>query len=207
MSITIFIVAITVGISLLAFSRHSLIDELVFWPYRMWRNNEWHRLVSCGFIHGDLGHLAFNMIALYSFGTYVEQAFYHLLPMGLTLYILMYFLAVATADIYNLYTKKNDYSYRSLGASGGVSAIVFSSILLNPLNNIGIFFIIEMPAIVFGVLYLAYCVYMAKRGQDNIGHVAHFTGAIIGFVFPLLFRPSLIVAFITQIQDKIQSWL
>lgn len=203
MSITIFIVAITVGISLLAFSRQSLIDELVFWPYRIWRNNEWHRLVSCGFIHGDLGHLAFNMIALYSFGTFVEQAFYHLLPMGLTLYIVMYFLAVATADIYNLYTKKNDYSYRSLGASGGVSAILFASILLNPLSGIYLFFIpIAIPAIVFGPLYLAYCVYMAKRGQDNIGHVAHFTGAIIGFIFPLLFRPTLIVDFFTQIQSK-----
>lgn len=203
MSITVFIVAVTVITSLVAFSKHELIDNLVFWPYRMWRNNEWHRLFSCGFIHADLGHLAFNMIALYSFGTFVEQAFHYLLPIGLTLYIVMYFLAVATADIYNLYTKKNDYSYRSLGASGGVSAILFASILLNPLSGIYLFFIpIAIPAIVFGPLYLIYCVYMAKRGQDNIGHVAHFTGSIIGFVFPLLFRPSLIVDFFTQIQSK-----
>ncbi|MBS1613804.1 MAG: rhomboid family intramembrane serine protease [Bacteroidetes bacterium] len=205
MSITILIVAATVIISLMAFNNHQLIDKFVFWPYRMWRDGEWHRLITCGFIHADWGHLIFNMIALYSFGTFVEQAFGYMLPMGVTLYIVMYFLAIVTADAYNLYNRKDDYSYRSLGASGGVSAIIFASILLNPFSGIYLFFIpIAIPAVIFGPLYLVYCVVMAKRGQDNIGHVAHFTGSIIGFVFPLLFRPSLFLDFITQIQHKLQ---
>lgn len=205
MSITLFLVAATVIISLMAFNNHRIIEQFVFWPYRMWRDGEWHRLITCGFIHADWGHLIFNMIALYSFGVFVEQAFSYLLPMGVTLYIIMYFLAIVTADIYNLYMRKDDYSYRSLGASGGGSAIIFASILINPFSGIYLFFIpIAIPAVIFGPLYLAYCVYMAKRGQDNIGHIAHFTGSVIGFVFPILFRPSLLVDFIAQIQQKLQ---
>ena len=110
MSITILIVAATVIISLMAFNNHQLIDKFVFWPYRMWRDGEWHRLITCGFIHADWGHLIFNMIALYSFGTFVEQAFGYMLPMGVTLYIVMYFLAIVTADAYNLYNRKNPFS-------------------------------------------------------------------------------------------------
>ena len=205
MNITLAIVAVTGITSLLAFNNHNLLEELVFWPYRMWRNNEWHRLVSCGFIHGSAGHLLFNMIALYSFGVYVESAFGDIfMGKGLTLYVVMYFLAIAGADVYNLFTRKDDYNYRSLGASGGVSAIVFASILLNPFSKIYLFFIpIGIPAFVFGPLYLAYCVYAAKRGGDNIGHTAHFTGSIIGFVFPIIFAPELLPRFINMLSRGI----
>ena len=198
MNITLAIVVVTGITSLLAFSNHSLFDELIFWPYRMWRNNEWHRLISCGFIHADMGHLFFNMIALYSFGVYVESSFGQIFHgKGLTLYVVMYFIAIAGADVYNLYVRKDDYNYRSLGASGGVSAVVFASILLNPFSKIYMFFIpIGIPAYIFGGLYLFYCAYMAKRGGDNIGHTAHFTGSIFGFIFPIIFAPELLPRFI-----------
>lgn len=198
MNITLIIVAATAITSFMAFSNQNIINELIFWPYRVWRNNEWYRLVSCGFIHADISHLLFNMIALYSFGVNVEAYFglaFH--SAALTLFVVMYFLAIAGADVYNLFTRKDDYSYRSLGASGGGSAVVFASILFDPFSKIYLMFIpIGIPAFIFGVLYLFYCAYMAKRGGDNIGHTAHFTGAIIGFVFPIIFAPQLLLRFI-----------
>jgi membrane associated rhomboid family serine protease len=199
MSLTVIIAIVTCLISFLAFNNHSLIDKLIFYPFRIWRNNEWHRLVSCSFIHADVGHLLFNMLAFWSFGTYVEQYFSMLFPFGASLYVVMYFGAVALADSYNLFTQKNNYAYRSLGASGGVAAVVFASILLNPTGGISIMFLPSIPAYIFGPIYLLYSAYMAKRGGDNIGHVAHFTGSVIGFVFPILLQPSLFGRFVEQV--------
>lgn len=204
MNITIVIIVITAITSVLAFSNHNLMNELIFWPYRIWRNNEWYRVITCGFIHADIGHLFFNMFALYSFGGYMEDAFRVIFDgKGLTLYVFMYFGAICIADTYNLITRKDDYAYRSLGASGGVSAIIFSYILLNPFGKIYMFFIpVGIPAFAFGGLYLFYCAYMAKRGGDNIGHMAHFTGSIFGFIFPILFAPHLFLDFIAQLSGR-----
>lgn len=207
MNITLMLIAVTAITSILAFSQPQLIEHLLFYPYRMWRTKEWHRLVSCSFIHADWGHLLFNMFALYSFGSYVEESFNYLFEgYGRTLYVVMYFGAVALADSYNLFTQKNNPSYRSLGASGGVSAIIFSFILLNPFGKIYIFFIpIGIPAFVFGPLYLLYSVYMAKQGTDNVGHIAHFTGSIVGFVLPILFYPNLLPRFVQLISNGYAS--
>lgn len=202
MSLTIVIAIITVIISFSAFSRYNLVESLLFYPYRMWHYNEWHRLFSCAFVHADMGHLLFNMLAFWSFGTYVEQYFSLFFPFGAVLYLLLYFGAVALADGYNLFKQRDNPNYRSLGASGGVSAIVFASILIHPTGGISIMFLPPIPAYIFGPLYLAYCAYMAKRGGDNIGHVAHFTGSVIGFLFPLVLKPSLFLDFVNQIAGK-----
>jgi membrane associated rhomboid family serine protease len=141
------------------------------------------------------------MLALYSFGNYIEASFDNIFSgKGHTMFIAMYFLAVALADIYNLFKRKDDYNYRSLGASGGVSAVIFSYILLDPFGKIYMFFIpIPIPAFLFGGIYLLYCVYMAKRGGDNIGHIAHFTGSVFGFFFPVLFNPDLLIIFMQRL--------
>ena len=201
MNVTVFIIAVTAIISFVAFSSAQLLDNLLFCPYRMWRNNEWHRLVSCGFVHADVGHLLFNMFALFSFGAYIEESFESIFDVkGRVLYVAMYFLAIATADLWNLFKQKNNFNYRSLGASGGVSAVVFAFILLNPFGKLYLFFIpVGVPAFVFGPLYLLYCAYMAKRGGDNIGHTAHFTGSLFGFFFPVIFEPRLLLRFVEQL--------
>jgi membrane associated rhomboid family serine protease len=141
------------------------------------------------------------MFALFSFGEYIELSFENIFEnKGRLMFVLMYFGAVATADLYNLFKQKNNPNYRSLGASGGVSAVVFSFVLLNPFGKIYLMFIpVGVPAFIFGGLYLVYCVYMAKRGGDNIGHIAHFTGSVFGFVFPILFQPKLLVMFFEQL--------
>lgn len=116
---------------------------------------------------------------------------------GEVLFVILYFGAVATADLYNLFTQKNNPGYKSLGASGGVSAVVFAYILLNPFGKLYLMFIpVGIPAFVFGPLYLLYCAYMAKRGGDNIGHTAHLTGSVFGFIFPAIFEPRLFMRFI-----------
>lgn len=198
MSITILIVAVTCIISFLAFNNLQLVENLVFYPYRIWRNKEYHRFLSNAFIHADGMHLLFNMFALYSFGVYVENGFTQIYEMnGLLLFVTMYFGAVITADMWNFFKQKNNPNYRSLGASGGVSAVVFAFILMNPFGKLYLFFIpIGIPAFIFGPLYLAYCIYMDKRGGDNIGHMAHFTGSLFGFVFPIIFAPWLFMRFI-----------
>ena len=201
MNITLLIIVVTCIISFVAFSNATLLENLLFYPYRMWRNKEWHRLVSNGFVHADLTHLLFNMFALFSFGAYIEQSFENIFETkGRVLYVIMYFGAIATADLWNLFKQKDNYNYRSLGASGGVSAVVFSFILLNPFGKLYLFFIpVGIPAFVFGPLYLLYCAYSAKRGGDNIGHTAHFTGSIFGFIFPILFEPRLLLRFVEQL--------
>ncbi len=201
MNVTILIVAVTAIISLIGFSNHNLVDELLFYPYRMWRSKEWHRFISCGFVHADMGHLFFNMFALYSFGVYIEQSFDYIYETnGRVLYVIMYFGAIVTADLFNFFKQKDNPGYRSLGASGGVSAVVFAFILLNPFGKLFLFFIpVGIPAFIFGPLYLFYCAYMAKRGTDNIGHTAHFTGSVFGFIFPLIFEPHLFGRFISQL--------
>ncbi len=199
--VTLFIIAITALTSVVAFSNHNLFNRFAFYPYRMWNNGEWYRLVTGGLIHADLGHLFFNMFALFSFGPVVDSAFVQVFGnWGHTFYAGMYLLAIVTADTFNLFRKSSDPAYRSIGASGGVSAVVFSFILFNPYGRIAIYFIpIGIPAYIFGVLYLLYCVYMGKRGGDNIGHTAHFTGSLIGFVLPVIFHPWLLTRFISLI--------
>ncbi len=198
MSITLIIVGITAITSFMAFSNHDTVNKLIFWPYQVWRNNEWYRLLSGGFIHADWAHLIFNMIALYSFGTYLEASFKNIYgSLGPMLYLVLYLGAITLSDIYNLFTQKENYYYRSLGASGGVSAVIFAAILLNPYMGIGFMFIpVPIPAYIFGPIYLLYCIVMAKRGSDNIGHIAHFTGSVIGFIFPIIFAPYLLPRFI-----------
>ncbi|HLP51328.1 MAG TPA: rhomboid family intramembrane serine protease [Chitinophagales bacterium] len=203
MNITILIVAVTCIISFLAFNNLQLVENLVFYPYRIWRNKEYHRFISCAFIHGDGMHLLFNMFALYSFGAYVENGFEQIYEMnGHVLYVIMYFGTVITADMWNLFKQKDNPNYRSLGASGGVSAVVFAFILMNPFGKLYLFFIpIGIPAFIFGPLYLAYCIYMDKRGGDNIGHMAHFTGSLFGFVFPIIFEPRLFLRFLNLLTN------
>lgn len=203
MSLTLIIILVTSLVSWMALNNPQLRENLLFYPYRMWRTGEWHRLVSSGFIHADVMHWLFNMLAFYSFGEFVEASFGNLFgAFGITWYVVMYIGAIALADIANLFLKRDDSVYRSLGASGGVSAVVFSYILLNPYGKIYMFFIpVGIPAFVFGPLYLMYCVYMAKRGGDNIGHVAHFTGSVIGFLFPVILEPRLLVRFFNLIMN------
>ena len=196
--LTIAIIIITVITSIQAFNNPSLKEKLLFRPYFIKRDKEWYRFLSSGFIHGDWMHLFVNMFVLYSFGDLVEDLFEYYFPgMGKILFLVLYILAIIVSSI-PAYLKHHDHSYYgALGASGGTAAVLFASILLYPIGSVQ-FILIPIPisAPVFGVLYLVYSAYMAKRGMDNIGHEAHFAGAVFGFLLPILFKPELFTIFI-----------
>jgi membrane associated rhomboid family serine protease len=200
-SITNIIILINVIISFIAFRNEDAFYKLCFWPEKVWHEKEWIRILSGGFLHANMTHLLFNMITFYFFGPIVEYYFMHEFgAAGHTSYIIFYFLAVVVANVPDLYQHKDDPQYRAVGASGAVSAIIFANILFNPLSKIYLFLIpIGIPAYLFGVLYLIYSAYMARRQSDNIGHLAHFSGAIFGIIYPLVFQPTLFMECINQI--------
>jgi membrane associated rhomboid family serine protease len=199
-SITNIIIIINVIISFVAFRDENAFYKLCFWPEKVWHEKEWIRILSGGFLHANMTHLLFNMISFYFFGPFVEYYFMQEFGgAGHTAYIVFYVLAIVVANVPDLYQHKDNPSYRAVGASGAVSAVIFATILFSPLNLIYLFMFIKMPAFVFGILFLVYSAYMARRQSDNIGHLAHFSGAIFGIVYPLVFQPTLFMECINQI--------
>jgi membrane associated rhomboid family serine protease len=198
---TLIIILITLIISISAFYNTDIFDKLKFNPYRTAHQKEVWRLLTYGFIHADWVHLGVNMFVLFSFGTLVFSYFDMVFPGNSTFYFLLLYLGgllISAAPAFGKH--KNNLYYNSVGASGAVSAILFSSIVFDPMNKIYLMFIpIGIPAILFGVLYLVYSAYMDKKGNDNIGHDAHFWGGIYGFVLTLILKPDLFNHFLYQI--------
>ena len=186
-SITLIIIIATSIISFIAFSNHNLLDQFIFYPPAV-RRGQIYRFFSCGLIHADWGHLIFNMIALYMFGEIVEMKFVGVFgPMGKLIYLAMYILALAASVIPTYINNKDNYHYRSLGASGAVSAVIFAGILFHPLLGIGLFFIpIYIAGFLFGILYLVFSGWLDKRGGGNINHSAHIFGALFGIGFTII---------------------
>lgn len=195
--ITYIIIATTVVISMACFSNARLFDRLSLKPYRVVHANEWYRIITHGFVHGDWMHLFVNMFTFWSFGQYIEKTFQYL-GFGSWAFLLLYFGGMVIASVSDLIRFRHIDGYTSIGASGAVSAVLFTAIFLNPWDKILLFAAIPIPGILFGVLYLAYCQYMAKRGGDNINHAAHFYGAIFGFIFPILLEPRLFQIFLSH---------
>ncbi len=151
------------------------------------RSGEQIRMLSSGFLHVDMMHLIFNMLTLWFFAPVVIQW------LGTFSFVLVYFGSLIFGSLLTMLFHKNDYSYRAVGASGAVTGVLYSAILLQPDMMLGIFFVIPIPAYLFGILYLLYSIYGMRAKNDNIGHTAHFGGAIGGYVITLLKEPSLFV--------------
>jgi membrane associated rhomboid family serine protease len=185
LSLTLIIIIITVLVSLGGFSSQKTIDDLIFYPPMVSERNQWYRFFTCGLIHADWGHLIFNMLALYLFGRNVEIYFTHIFgDKGKIIYLVLYITALAVSVLPTYFKHKDDYQYRSLGASGAVSAIIFASILFNPMAGIGMMFIpVYIAGFIFGILYLVISQYLEKKGQGNINHSAHIYGALYGVAF------------------------
>ena len=201
MIITYIIIGITVLISVLCFNNAELFDKGKFNAYDVKHSNQWYRFFTYGFLHAGWLHLFINMMVFYSFGSVVETYLKFYFPLKYILYFILLYLGGLILSIIPAYGKnKNNVFYNSVGASGAVSAVVFSSIILYPSGKIFLFFIpVGIPAPVFGVLYLAYEYYMSKKGKDNIGHDAHFWGAVFGVVYIIAIRPQFAVSFLQQI--------
>jgi len=186
-SITLIIIIATSIISFIAFNNHRLLDQFIFYPPAV-RRGQIYRFFSCGLIHADFGHLIFNMISLYLFGEAVESKFMEAFgPIGRLVYLGMYVLALAVSVIPTYINNKDNYHYRSLGASGAVSAVIFAGILFFPLARLGLFFIpIYVAGFLFGIIYLFVSGWLDKRGGGNINHSAHIFGALFGVGFTII---------------------
>jgi membrane associated rhomboid family serine protease len=201
MNITNIIILITAVISILAMNNEDLFSKFRFNAYDVKHSNQWYRFFTYGFLHAGYVHLFINMLVLFSFGVIVESYFKIYFP-GKSgfYYILLYIGGLILSIIPSFGKHKNDVFYNAVGASGAVSAVVFSSIILYPAGKIFLFLIpVPIPAPVFGVLYVGYEYYMAKNSRDNIGHDAHLWGALFGLIFTIALKPGLIGIFLHQI--------
>ncbi len=190
------IIAITCLISFAAFSNPRLIERFVLWPPAIRRQHQYDRLLTCGFVHADFGHLFFNMFTLFSFGAAMEQGFQPYI--GEAGYAIFYATAVVLSVLPSYLRHRNDANYRSLGASGAVSAVLFAYILVRPWSMI-LVFVVPVPAIVFALLYLGYTIYMDKRQTDRINHSAHLCGAVYGIVFTIALEPRVVPQFLEKL--------
>ncbi|MFM8591307.1 MAG: rhomboid family intramembrane serine protease [Sphingomonadales bacterium] len=190
MSSTLVIILFTALVSITTFGQRSLIDQLIFDPVAIIERRQWYRFFTSGLIHADWEHLLFNMLSLYLFGQIVEAAFQSELLFGSNgkaLYFLLYGLALPLSLLPTYFQQQQNRRYRSLGASGAVSAIVFAGILFNPTAKMGFFLIPPIiPGYVFGPLYLLISAWLGKRGKDAINHSAHISGAIAGIALTCL---------------------
>jgi membrane associated rhomboid family serine protease len=198
LSITLVLIAITVLVSWLAFNNPKLLERLILWPPAIDRRKQYDRLVTHGFIHADFAHLLFNMITLYFFGTLVERWFLpYIGPLG---FVLFYLSAILVAILPTYLRHRHDPNYRSLGASGAVSAVLFAFILVQPWSLIFVF-VIPVPAIIYGVLYVGYSIWMDRRGGDNVNHSAHLWGAGYGVLFTLIMEPRVAASFLQRLTN------
>lgn len=202
--ITYIILAITCFVSYKAFEDHELKRNFLFNGYFIKHKREHYRFLSHGIIHADWLHLGFNMYVLYNFGTIVEPAFMTLFgeTQGELYFVLLYVGGLIVSSIYSYLKHQDNIHYNSLGASGAVSGVLYACIAIFPTAEFTVLIIPRVPAWIFGIIYLLYSNYMAKKGMDNIGHDAHFYGAVYGLVLPFILKPELIDNFIFQISDQ-----
>lgn len=188
MSVTIAIIIITSLISIGGFQNQKIINDLIFYPPAIAHQNQWYRFITCGLIHADWAHLFFNMFTLYIFGKYMEEAFSQIFDnKGKVLYAILYVSSLVICLLPTYFQQKENVAYRSLGASGAVSAIVFAFMFLYPTQGIGLFFIpIFIPGFIFGPIYLIITSVLANKGGSHINHSAHFWGAVYGIVFLII---------------------
>lgn len=185
--VLLIIIAATSIISFIAFSNQALFEKYKFNVGAILRDKEYIRLLSAGFLHADMMHLLFNMMTLYFFGPIVIEAF------GDIGFLIVYFGSILLGNAFSLYLYKNQSWYSAIGASGGVSGILFASIAMIPDLGIYFFFIpIAIPGYIFGFLYFAYSVYMMlyPKEHDNIGHAAHLGGAFFGLIYAVGLQPE-----------------
>lgn len=197
-AVTLVLVALTCVVSILAWKRPRLFNGLIFWSPAVTRGKEYWRLLTYGFIHADGQHLIFNMVTLFFFGSAMEGHFTQLglpWPVG---FVGFYLSALLVSIVPTWLRHRHDPNYRSLGASGAVSAVLFAFILIQPWSLI-IVFVVPVPAIIYAVFYVGFSLWMERRGTDNINHSAHLWGAGYGVLFTVMLEPRVIAHFFERL--------
>jgi len=195
---TLLLIGITIAISMIAFNRRPLLERLLLWPPAITQQRQYERLLTNGFVHADPQHLIFNMFTLFFFGRAVES--FYQAELGIAGFALFYCSAIVAAIIPSYLQHRDDQRYRSLGASGGVSAVLFAFILFRPWSTIYVF-VLPVPAILYAVAYFGWTWYQDQQKRDNINHSAHLWGAVYGVALTLAIEPRAFAFFVTQLQQ------
>jgi len=186
MSLSTIIVIVTSVVSIYLLYNQDILEKFLFHPVSIKSRGEYYRFLTSGFTHANGGHLFINMYAFWDWGEFIEEIFVSKIfgdPWGKIAFIFFYLSAIAVASIHSYFRYQDQDSYRAVGASGAVAAMIFPYILMQPWDEI---ISPPFPNLLFAIGYLAYSLYMDKYGKDNIGHNAHFWGAIYGLVFILI---------------------
>jgi len=185
----------TIITSLYAFYDHSIYGKFMLHPYSVSKGQNVWTVITSGLIHADWMHLIFNMYTFLMFSFKLERL------MGSWRFALLYIVALILSDLPTIFKYKDNFNYNSLGASGAISAVVFACILFDPLATYGIIFIpfVRVYAVIFGILYLVYCIYASRNSRDGINHDAHFFGALTGLIFTIIFVPGILQNFIAML--------
>jgi len=186
------IIALTCLISWIGFKDRSFLDRWLLNPYQARRRNRLAPYLSYGFVHADFTHLLFNMITLFFFGQVMERFFQPFF--GGFGYYIFYLGGIVVSVLPSALPNRNNPRYATLGASGAVSAVLFAYILLQPWSLLYIYFL-PVPAILYAVFYIAYSVYLDRKGGDNVNHSAHLWGAAYGVLFTVALEPGVLSAF------------
>jgi len=194
------IFVITIATSIYAFSNPTILGKMMLNPYSIHRDkSKWFTIFTSGIVHADWMHLIFNMMTFYYFGFALEIIFVQASgDIGHLYFSVLYLVSLVLSDIPTIIQHKNNPNYFSLGASGAISAVLFSFILFYPKTELRIFFAIPMPAYFFAVIYVGYCIWASKKSNDNINHDAHLFGALAGVIITLVFYPWILKHFISQ---------
>lgn len=200
MSYTVIIIIVTVLVSMAGWKNPELQYKLMMNPFSLINRRQYYRLVSSGFVHANWMHLGFNMFTFYFFGSLIEQLYTYMLGANGGLYYLgLYLLGIIISDIPSIVKYNSIPNYNSLGASGGVASVVFSSIMFLPTNPICLYGIICIPGFILGVIYLIYSYYEGKRMSGNVNHDAHFIGAIFGVLYSIYLKPEVLMDFFSEV--------
>src|SRR6478752_2066488 len=201
-TLTTGIIAITSVISWFAASKPIVLQRLMMNPHRITRNNEYYRFVTSGLIHANFSHLLWNMFSLYFFGNVVEQYFTFIFGEASPyIFVGFYVLAIVVSDLPTYFKNRNHPAYNSLGASRGVAAVIFASVLFQPLEKICFYFVFCLPGFILAMGYVVYSYYSGKKSNDNINHDAHLYGALFGVLFCAVTDPSSVPLFIHQVSQ------
>lgn len=206
----IILIGITVLISLLGFSNNDIKEKGCFSPYDYFNKKKWWLLITHGFLHADFFHLFFNVYVLHIFGDRVESYFIKISPeIGMFYFVLFYLGAMIFATLPSIIKHNNNPSYRSLGASGAISAVVFAYILIDPLSELGLILIpgLFLPGFIFGALYLIAEHYLSKKQYSNIAHDAHISGSVFGVLFIMIYDIDTLYSFINDVGTYFSSLL
>ncbi|HPK10728.1 MAG TPA: rhomboid family intramembrane serine protease [Saprospiraceae bacterium] len=202
MMLYIILIIFTSLISYQAFNNPNMLSKLMHYPYDEYRNNTYYRWLTSGFVHANMTHLLVNMLVLYFFGGYVETYFDDKFGMpGKFFFLLFYCVIIVLANIPTYLKNRNNQYFSSVGASGAISGLLYFFILHEPLSKLYFYFVLPIPAWLFGILYLIYSSYMSKQNADRIDHDAHFMGAVTGLVLGIMIDPSSVGDFISQISN------